>query len=139
MEQERRNEILRDRALADNQKFVFPYITTGRLNKQQLSDWMTVFNRWLSLTGRVIEAEREYRRQFAAWFMHIDLTVESPAQYDLENTMSFFEKKVSGSKTIPLPIAYAVGQPKGKFSKGNNKFDMYWLKNLRDEVRSMGI
>lgn len=145
MEQTTIYDILRNKALADSQRFVYPYVSTGKLDKQQLANWLTAFNRWLAYVGKTVTQERDYRRQFAAWFMRIDLKTDVPHQYEpsvqaAQGSIVNVEVKRQQpiSKTVPLPIIFPEEQPKGKFSNGDNKFDMYWLKNLRDEVRSMG-
>lgn len=134
-------EVLRNKALADGQHFVLPYVTTGKMNKEQLGDWLAAFNRWLDFTGEQPKEERDYRRHFAAWFKYHDPQKEDPKQYNPAG-MPLKQAKVQTqapiSKTVPLPVAIPADKPKGRFSKGDNKFDMYWLKNLRDEVRSMG-
>ena len=143
MEQENIYELLRNKALADGRRFVYPYVSTGKLNRQLLADWLSAFNRWLAYIGRTVTQERDYRRQFAAWFMRIDVARDTPDMYD--PAMGFNtgvdigeQRSMPVSKTVPLPVIFPQEQPKGKFSNGDNKFDMYWLKNLRDEVRSMG-
>lgn len=157
MQQEELYSILRDKALADGQRFVFPYVSTGKLNKEQLSGWLAAFNRWLLFAGEQVTEERDYRRQFAAWFRQRNPLFESPDRYTPENNDKSHARIVampgeqiplysdspqpSSAKTIPLPVAYLLRDEhsaKGKFSKGDNKYDMHWLKNLRDEVRSMG-
>jgi len=157
MQQEELYGILRDKALADGQRFVFPYVSTGRLNKEQLSGWLAAFNRWLLFAGEQMTEERDYRRQFAAWFRQRNPLYENPALYQPQNPgntpvriidmhgeqipLYSDNSQSSSAKTIPLPVAYLLRDEhstKGKFSKGDNKYDMHWLKNLRDEVRSMG-
>lgn len=166
-EQENGLSILRDRALADDQRFVYAYVSTGRINKAQLADWLTAFNTWLQFTGEDIKEERDYRRHFAAWFRYRDVTREDPRQYSPATAGSTTKTELpAAAKTVPLPVAKSLlketqmavddkegkeekNKPagfqlkletdtRGKYSKGDNKFDMYWLKSLRDEVRSMG-
>lgn len=129
---------LRDKALADDQRFVYAYVSTGKVNKEQLAQWLTAFNRWLEFTGEQVKEERDYRRHFAAWFRYRDVVKEDPAQYNPATIHSAKQEQTPASKTVPLPASIPPDKPKGKFSKGSNRYDMHWLKNLRDEVRSMG-
>ncbi len=145
-------EQLRNRALNDGQRFVLPYVSTGKLNKEQLGDWLTAFNTWLEFTGEDVKTERDYRRHFASWFRYRDVLKEDPRKYNpagatVQHATATSappppqEPTVKREKTMPLPVLrhnIPKEQPKGKYSKGNNKYDMHWLKNLRDEVRSMG-
>lgn len=161
-------EILRNRALADDQRFVYAYVSTGRLDKAQLADWLTAFNTWLQFTGEQIKEERDYRRHFAAWFRYRDPKKEDPKLYNPAATKTPASMPPAAI-TVPLPVAKSLLQEaaetpetmqeednaipqekrssfqlkiepntRGRYSNGNNKYDMHWLKSLRDEVRSMG-
>lgn len=145
---------LRSRALADDQRFVMLYLATGRVNKEQLAAWLTAFNRWLQFKAEPVNGERDYRRRFAAWFRLRNPFTERPDDYDpgAETTTT-----QAPAKLVPLPV-YQPTLPgiedtpgddpeykkvlgidtHGKFSKKDNKYDMHWLKSLRDEVRKMG-
>lgn len=142
-------EVLKNKALADSQRFVYPYVSAGRVNAEQLGHWLTAFNRWLEFTGEQIKEERDYRRHFAAWFKYRDPRHEDPRQYNpalrkeettAGNTMPLAKATPppAPGKTVPLPVLLPPEQPTGKYSKRDNKYDMHWLKNLRDEVRSIG-
>lgn len=142
-------EQLSKRALSDGQKFVLPYVSTGRVNKEQLGKWLSAFNRWLQFTGEEVKAERDYRRHFAAWFRYRDVTKETPEAYNPAGTINHSapptppvaqELVPLPNKVVPLPVVRndISATHKGRYSKGSNKYDMHWLKNLRDEVRSMG-
>lgn len=136
-------ELLRSKALADGQRFVFPYVSTGRMNKEQLGDWLTAFNSWLEYTGETIKEERDYRRHFAAWFKHRNPQKENPKLYNPvpPRILPLPVSQPKQDEEIPLTTKEAYTLPvdtRGKFSKGDNKYDMYWLKSLRDEVRSIG-
>lgn len=128
---------LRDKALADDQRFVYAYVSTGKLSKEQLGKWLTAFNSWLEFTGEQVKEERDYRRHFAAWFRYRDIQREDPEQYN-PASISTPKQQPPATKTVPLPASIPPDKPKGKFSKGSNRYDMHWLKNLRDEVRTMG-
>lgn len=160
-------EILRNRALADDQRFVYAYVSTGRLDKAQLGDWLTAFNTWLQFTGEQIKEERDYRRHFASWFRYHDPKKEDPKLYNPAATKTPVSAPPTAI-TVPLPVAKSLLQEeeatpeatqdegdtpqekrssfqlkiepntRGRYSNGNNKYDMHWLKSLRDEVRSMG-
>ena len=139
MEQDTNNELeqLKQRALSDGQRFVLPYVATGRVNKEQLAEWLSAFNKWLEFTGEEVKAERDYRRHFAAWFRYRDTTKEDPRAYNPAGTIN--HDAPTTEKSVPLPIHIPETPPKGKYSKSENKkYDMHWLKNLRDEVRRMG-
>lgn len=138
MEEQNVFTVLRNKALADGQKFVLPFIATGKVNKEQLGDWLTAFNSWLAFTGEPVKEEREYRRHFAAWFKYHDPRKEDPKQYNPAAATLPPKAAHPATKTVPLPVTIPVDKPKGRFSKSDNKYDMHWLKNLRDEVRSMG-
>lgn len=159
-------DILRDRALADDQRFVYAYVSTGRINKAQLADWLTAFNSWLMFTGEQVKEERDYRRHFASWFRYRDVKTEDPKLYNPAAGTHVQAAPLTITRTVPLPVAKTLlkedevqslpqeeEQPvekrssfqlkleqdtRGKYSGGENKYDMYWLKNLWDEVKSMG-
>lgn len=129
---------LRNKALADGQRFVYPYVSTGRVNKEQLGDWLAAFNKWLDFTGEQVIEERDYRRHFAAWFRYREVHNEDPKLYN-PTAQQPRNAQIPVNKTIPLPVAIPLEKPQGKYSKEKtNQYDMYWLKNLRNEVRSMG-
>lgn len=159
-------DILRDRALADDQRFVYAYVSTGRMNKTQLADWLAAFNTWLQFTGEQIKEERDYRRHFAAWLRYRDVGREDPKTYSPAAAAP--PAAPAQAVTVPLPVAQNMlkdreepagpvaednspvveeHQPfqlkletdtRGKYSNKENKYDMRWLRGLRDEVRSMG-
>lgn len=160
-------DILRDRALADDQRFVYAYVSTGRISKPQLAAWLTAFNTWLLFAGEQVKEERDYRRHFASWFRYRDVQKEDPAQYNPAAGSHTQAAPLTITRTVPLPVAKSLlkenevqhlpqeeEQPaakkrssfqlktehdtRGKYSGGENKYDMYWLKNLWDEVKSMG-
>lgn len=145
---------LRNKALADDRRFVLPYLATGRVDKELLADWLTAFNHWLQYKGATVTEERDYRRRFAAWFRLRNPFSEHPADYNpaMEDTTGN-----TPAKLVPLPVYQpelpGMEQPaadtegykkvleintRGKYSPRDNKYDMHWLKSLRDEVRSMG-
>lgn len=128
-------EVLRKQALADGQRFVYPYVSTGRVNKDQLAEWLTAFNKWLSFTGEEVKTERDYRRHFAAWFKYRDVVKEDPKLY---NPALAQQPEKPVTKTVPLPVLIPDEPPKGRYKKGDNKYDMHWLKSIRDEVRNIG-
>ncbi len=146
--------ILRSKALADDRRFVLPYLATGRVDKDQLAGWLTAFNRWLMYKEATVNEERDYRRRFAAWFRLRNPFSEHPVDYNpaIEDTTGN-----TPAKLVPLPVYQpelpGMEQPatdtegykkameintRGKYSPRDNKYDMHWLKSLRDEVRSMG-
>jgi hypothetical protein len=146
--------VLRSKALADDRRFVLPYLATGRVDKEQLADWLIAFNRWLQYKEATVYEERDYRRRFAAWFRLRNPFSEHSADYNpaTEDTTGN-----TPAKLVPLPVYQpelpgiepaatdAKGYKKvleintrGKYSPRDNKYDMHWLKSLRDEVRSMG-
>lgn len=146
--------VLRSKALADDRRFVLPYLATGRVNKDQLADWLTAFNRWLQYKEVTVAEERDYRRRFAAWFRLRNPFAEYPADY---NPATDEASTNTPAKLVPLPVYQpelpGIEQPatdtegykkvleintRGKYSPRDNKYDMHWLKSLRDEVRSMG-
>lgn len=133
---------LRRRALADDQRFVYPYVSAGRVNKEQLGEWLSAFNKWLQFTGEQVKEERDYRRHFASWFKYRDVRKETPGTYNpAAGVVHTPEQKTISApkmKTVPLPVAMPADKPQGKFSKGDNRYDMHWLRGVRDEVRSMG-
>ena len=159
-----RFEVLRSRALADGQHFVYPIVSAGTLNVEQLAEWLTAFNTWLAFTGESVKEEPDYRRHFAAWLRYRDVKIEDPKQYSPTGTPANTQPQKAAhpqAKTMPLPVVQALlhkeepeaddSAPKkkpfslplentstGRYSKGSNKYDMHWLKNLRDEVRSIG-
>lgn len=145
---------LRNKALADDRRFVLPYLATGRVDKEQLADWLTAFNRWLQYKDATVTEERDYRRRFAAWFRLRNPFSEHAADY---NPAKEDAATATPAKLVPLPL-YQPELPgmegpatdregykkvmeintRGKYSPRDNKYDMHWLKSLRDEVRSMG-
>ncbi|HEY9178956.1 MAG TPA: hypothetical protein VIN07_14770 [Flavipsychrobacter sp.] len=146
--------VLRGKALADDRRFVLPYLATGRVDKEQLADWLIAFNRWLQYREMAITHERDYRRRFAAWFRLRNPFAEQPTDYDPAKEDA---SVATPAKLVPLPVYQpelpGMGQPatdtdgykkvleintRGKYSPRDNKYDMHWLKSLRDEVRSMG-
>lgn len=112
---------LRDRALADDRHFVYGYVSAGLLTIDSLKHKLNEFNVWLQDQAIRINGDRDYRRHFDAWLKK---------KSETQNVVYQNKKRV----TLPLP----VDTPAGKFSKGGNRYDMHWLRNLRDEVRSMG-
>lgn len=143
---------LRNKALADDRRFVLPYLATGRVDKEQLAGWLTAFNLWLQYREISVTEERDYRRRFAAWFRLRNPFSEHPADY---NPAKEDATTATPAKLVPLPVYQpelpgmeppaAQGYKKvleintrGKYSPRDNKYDMHWLKSLRDEVRSMG-
>lgn len=128
-------DVLRKQALADGQHFVYPYVSSGRVDKDGLAKWLTAFNTWLDFTGEQVKTERDYRRHFAAWFRYRDLSKETPETYS-PATPNVQEAPVSG--TVPLPVIIPKDKPETKFKKGENHRDMHWLKGLKDEIRKMG-
>ncbi|HYD19954.1 MAG TPA: hypothetical protein VEB40_00660, partial [Flavipsychrobacter sp.] len=74
--------VLRNKALADDQRFVMLYLATGRVSKEQLAAWLTAFNRWLLFKDESIKEDRDYRRRFAAWFRLRNPFTEDPDSYD---------------------------------------------------------
>lgn len=129
-------ELLRDRALADSQRFVYPYVSTGRVNKEQLAAWLTAFNKWLAFTGEEVKTERDYRRHFAAWFRYRDTRNEDPAAFN-PVAQQHTQAQKPPMNTMPLPVAIPRDEPKRKYST-EKKYDMKWLRNIRDEVRNIG-
>lgn len=144
--------MLRNKALADDRRFVLPYLATGRVDKEQLAGWLTAFNRWLQHMKITITEERDYRRRFAAWFRLRNPFTEYAVDY---NPAKDDTATATPAKLVPLPVYQpelpgiepraAQGYKKvleintrGKYSPRDNKYDMHWLKSLRDEVRSMG-
>lgn len=146
--------VLRSKALADDRRFVLPYLATGRVDKDQLADWLTAFNRWLQYREAPVTEERDYRRRFAAWFRLRNPFTQHPADYDPATEDA---SAATPAKLVPLPVYQpelpGMEQPatdtegykkvleintRGKYSPRDNKYDMHWLKTLRDEVRSMG-
>lgn len=143
---------LRNKALADDRRFVLPYLATGRVDKEQLAGWLMAFNRWLQYKEVTVTEERDYRRRFAAWFRLRNPFAEYAADY---NPAKDDATAVTPAKLVPLPV-YQAELPgmeppaaqgykkvleintRGKYSPRDNKYDMHWLKSLRDEVRSMG-
>lgn len=143
---------LRNKALADDRRFVLPYLATGRVDKEQLADWLTAFNRWLQYKEATVTEERDYRRRFAAWFRLRNPFSEHATDY---NPAKEDAAPATPAKLVPLPVYQpelpGMEQPvadgykkvleintRGKYSPRDNKYDMHWLKSLRDEVRSMG-
>ncbi len=118
MEQENIYQLLRDKALADGQRFVYPYVSTGKLNRECLAGWLSAFNRWLSYTGKTITQERDYRRQFAAWFMRIDVVRDDPDRYDPDRYDPEVRSGVysinSEQETIPFACCFFARAPQGK-------------------------
>jgi len=142
---------MRNKALADD-RFVVPFLVTGRVDKDQLAAWLNAFNRWLQFKSFEVTTERDYRRRFVAWFRRRNTFTETAEGYDPAS-----ERSGTLAKVIPLPVYQPTlpgiedtpgdepGYKKvlaidthGKFSKKDNKYDMHWLKSLRDEVRKMG-
>lgn len=128
-------DVLRKQALADGQRFVYPFVSSGRVNKEQLAKWLTAFNKWLDFTGEAVKTERDYRRHFAAWFRYRDLSKETPETY---NPATPNVQEAPASSTVPLPVIIPKDMPKTKFKKGENSYDMHWLKGLKDEITKMG-
>ena len=128
-------ETLRNQALADGQHFVYPHVSTGRVNKEQLGNWLTAFNKWLAYTGEEVKTERDYRRHFAAWFRYRDLKTEQPETY---NPAAPAVKETPAATTVPLPVVIPKEHVKTKYKKGQNQYDMHWLKDLRDDLNKIG-
>lgn len=142
-------EQYRQRALDDSKNFVYSYTATGRVDYQQLGHWLTAFNKWLRFSKDDMKTEKDYRRHFSSWFSKRDTRKENPLAYNPAGTIDTSQKPDNPvpqqtaappktEKVIPLPIELPKEKPAGRYSKGNNKYDMHWLKNLRDDVRKIG-
>lgn len=73
-------EKLKQNALADERRFVYPYCAGG-LEKEELTAWLGAFNRHLAFVGDIVKTEKDYRTHFAAWFKFRDVANQRPEDY----------------------------------------------------------
>lgn len=86
---------LRQKVLADERRFVYPYCAGG-LKKEDLIAWLGAFNRHLAFIGDVVKTEKDYRAHFAAWFKYRDVVNEQPENF------SPIPKNLAVPKVIPV-------------------------------------
>lgn len=78
-------EQLKEKLFTDHIHFVHPLLASGKLNEEQLSDWLTAFNRLLAFRGEQPKSEADYRRHFINWFKFRDPAKEDPKTFLLHN------------------------------------------------------
>lgn len=76
---------LKSKLLTDHIHFVHPLLASGKLNEQQLADWLTAFNRLLAFRGEQPKSEADYRKHFINWFKFRDPAKEDPKTFLLHN------------------------------------------------------
>ncbi len=70
----------RQKAL-DDERFTYPYISSGLVTQQQLGHWLDAFNRTLGFRAEQAKTEQDYRMHFANWFKFRNPKVEDSATF----------------------------------------------------------
>lgn len=100
-------EELKQKALADERRFVYPYCAGG-LKKEKFVAWLDAFNRHLAFIGDVVKTEKDYRAHFAAWFKYRDVASEQPENYSPIPKSVAAPKVISVAKFMKTPEQLAA-------------------------------
>lgn len=115
-------ERLKQQALADERRFVYPYVSSGQLTQEQLTSWLDAFNRHLAFIGDEAKTEKDYRTHFAAWLKYRDLNKEKPEDYN-----PIPEQK---SKATVVPVAKFMKTP-DMLEEERRQQKLRWMKKAK--------
>ncbi|WP_276135062.1 Lin1244/Lin1753 domain-containing protein [Polluticoccus soli] len=73
-------QALKQQALQDT-GFTYAIISTGKLNEVQLDQWLTAFNRILTIRSEPAKSLQDYRNHFLHWFKFRDPQKEDPQTF----------------------------------------------------------